>query len=501
MSVLNNSADLFKSESISEDIVRDLPYELFSNSGTADKIYEIVGKAPRTKKDFMLLTSVFFDGFIPAVKNNLLDCIDHALQIDAIWDAYAEIEDFLIWYAARATGKTYDLSWLAFVETIYKPQCKTSIIGGSLEQAMRAVSYFGEFWDKEFFLNDDFLINKAITGRGFKTTTGSWVKALAASPKSIRGEHPQKLRIDECDELDRKLYEASLGQPTTKNGHKDNIIVSSTLHNPFGLMSEILDEREEIGAKLYKWCIDDVTEPFGFWTKEQVARKKRQVPKAMWDCEYKCLRPKMGDSIFDFESVDKSYRRGINIIIEKRLLVQAGIDWGYTCTALNLIQDMREFINVPESYSWEQTELNERCIEIIDICLDRNVDIIYCDSNPKDNVITLRKIAKNKRATIAVIPVVFNVWKDTGIDVIRFYLEKGLMNIKSKVLQDKMKKYHYKDAEKEIINKVDDHYVDALIAWAATRWRILSYLSDHEKAKKERQETNMFKIYAGTGRL
>jgi len=500
MNALNN-LDLFDSKSINEELVMDLPYDLFSNSGTADNIYKIVGKAPRTKKDFMLLTSIFFDGFLPAVHNNKTDCLDHALQVDAIWDAYCEIEDFLIWYAARGTGKTYDLAWLAFVETIYKPKCKTSIIGGSLEQAMRAVAYFNEFWDKDFFLDKRFLINGQISGRGFKTIYGSWVKALAASPKSIRGEHPQKLRIDEADELERKLYDASLGQPKKNDGHKDNIIVSSTLHNPFGLMSEILDERETIGAKLYKWCIDDVTEPFGFWSKEEVERKRKQIPQAMWDSEYKCLRPKIGDSIFDFEQVDKAYRRGLRINQDKRFSTQAGIDWGYTCTVLNLVQDMKENINVPFSYSWEQTELNERCQEIIEICIDKNVDIIYCDSNPKDNVVTIRKLIAKKRKTITVIPVVFNVWKTIGIDVLRYYLQKDLINIKNKILQDKMKKYHYKDKEKEIIDKVDDHFVDALIAWAATKWRILSYISETEKKKIKSKEDKMFKIYTGTGRL
>lgn len=498
MNTLTN-LDLFDSKIINENLVMNLPYDFFSKSGTSDKIYSIVGKAPRTKKDFMLLTSIFFDGFIPAVHNNKCDCIDHSLQIDAIWDAYCEIEDFLIWYAARGTGKTYDLAWLAFTETIYKPKCKTSIIGGSLEQAMRAVAYFNEFWDKDFFLNKEFLINKQISGRGFKTIRGSWVKALAASPKSIRGEHPQKLRIDEADELERKLYDASLGQPKSNDGHKDNIIVSSTLHNPFGLMSEILDERETIGAKLYKWCIDDVTWPFGFWSLDEVERKRRQVPEAMWDSEYKCKRPKIGDSIFDFEKVEKSYRRGINIIFSNELINTAGVDWGYTCTALNVIQDVREKINIPFSFAWEQVELNDRCNEIIEVCIDKNINIIYCDSSPKDNVITLRSLIKKKRKNIAVIPIVFNVWKTIGIDVIRYYLERDLINIKSKVLQDKMKKYHYKDAEKEVIDKVDDHYVDALIAWAATRWRILSYLRDEEKRRIEKQETRMLKFNVGIG--
>lgn len=483
-----------KVSKINENLVQNLPYEMFSNSGTADKLYSIVGVAPRTKQDFAILASLFMDYPIAAIPNNEETCIDHSLILDACWDSFSEAEDFSIWYAARGTGKTYDLSFLSFAEALYKPGCGTTILGGSLEQAVRAVNYFNEFWDKGFFINKNFLKNKVITGRGFKTIRGGWVKALAASPKSIRGEHPSKLRIDEADELDKKLYDASLGQPKMKNGHKDNIIVSSTLHHPFGLMSEILDTIQTIGAKLYKWCVMDVMDPYGFWTKEEVYRKMRQVTKAMWESEYLCLRPKIGDSIFDWESTNRAYMRGLHISWQE-MKSEGCIDWGYTCTVLHVIQDMKEFINIPNSYSWEYRELTERCDEIIDIALERNVTVIYCDSSPKDNYITLRKRIKKKRAKITVIPIAFNVWKDTSIDVLRFYLEKNLVNIKDHTFQDKLKKYHYKDVEKEIIDKVDDHYVDAWIAWGATRWRILGYLTELEKEKKRKQEKKtMFNI-------
>lgn len=485
--------DYFKSIKIKDDIVKNLSYEYFSGY---DELYRIIGLAPRTKEDFIITCSFLIGEAMTVIHNNNENCIEHQLIIDAMWDSYSEIEDFLIWYAARGTGKTYDLSLLSFIETIYKPKCSTSIIGGSLEQAMRAVAYFNEFWEKSC-IGNQFIINKEITSKGFRTIEGSWVKALAASPKSIRGEHPNKLRIDEADELDRKLYDASLGQPKAKNGHKDNVIISSTLHHPFGLMSEILDDVEKIGAKLYKWCIYDVCEPYGFWKYDEIERKKKQVTDEMWDSEYLCKRPKMGDSIFDFESISRAYKRGADISFESTIDSEGGIDWGYNCTVLNIIQDIKESFNVPHSYQWEQVELTERCNEIIDICIEKKINVIYCDSNPKDNYITLRKRITSKRAKISVIPIAFSVWKGMGIDVIRYLLKHNIINIKDYILQDKMKKYHYKDAEKEIIDKVDDHYPDALIAWAATKWRILGYLNKEEIEKLEKKEKNI-KFNVGT---
>lgn len=492
------TSNYFESETINESIVKDIPYKFCNFDGTGDKLYKIIGRAPRNKKEFAILASFFMEEPIPAINNNENDCIEHALILDAIWDSYSESEDFSVWYAARGTGKTYDLSFLSFIETIYKKGCGSTILGGSLEQAMRAVSYFNEFWDKGYF-EKSMLVNRQMTARGFKTINGSWVKALAASPKSIRGEHPSKLRVDEADEVEKKLYDASLGQPKAKNGHKDNIIISSTLHNPFGLMSEILDSIVKIKGKLYKWCVNDVTEPFGFWTVEEVQRKKNQVPKAMWDSEYLCKRPRIGDTVFDWESVNRAYIRGIKINFEKELKSEACIDWGYTCTVLHIVQNLKEYVNIPESYSWELKELTDRCSEIVDICIEKKVTSIYCDSNPKDSFITLRKTVKKKRAKIQVIPIAFNVWKNTGISVLRFYLEKNLVNIKDHTFQDKLKKYHYKDPEKEIIDKVDDHYPDAWIAWGAMKWRILGYLTNEEKKKKEIQEKRVLaKINTGT---
>lgn len=480
----------FESNKIENEIVQNIPYKYVSSDGTSDKLYKIIGKAPRTKKELAILAYFFMETAIPGVKNNNENCVEHSLILDAIWDSYSENENFSVWYAARGTGKTYDLSFLSFIETIYKHGCMSTILGGSLEQAMRAVAYFNEFWDKGYF-DDNLLINKQITARGFKTVNGSWVKALAASPKSIRGEHPSKLRIDEADELDKKLYDASLGQPKFKNGHKDNIIVSSTLHNPFGLMSDILDNIDKVKGKLYKWCLLDVIEPYGFWSKEEAQRKKDQTTKEMYDCEYLCKRPKIGETIFDYESVVRSYQRGIKQSFNSSNKSQAGIDWGYSCTVLHIIQDYKEYINVVNSYSWEQKELNSRCKEIIDICIEKKVTTIYCDSNPKDNVITLKKLINQSGARIIVVPVTFSVWKVIGINVLRFYLEKNLINISDYICQDKMKKYHYKDAEKEIIDKKDDHYPDALIAWASIKWRILGHLNEFEKKKLEKKEDKL----------
>ena len=209
------------------------------------------------------------------------------------------------------------------------------------------------------------------------------------------------------------------------------------------------------------------------FTEEEIATKKRQLTKAMFEAEFLCLRPKIGDTIFDFESVDRSYRRGIKDKYNKRLFTEIGLDWGYACTALSIIQDTREKFTNPITKIFEYIELTERCYQIADICIEYNVKVIYADSNPKDSNITLKKILKEKRCQTELTTIAFNKWKDVGINVIRLLLEKDRLNIKDKTAQDKMKKYHYKNAEQGIIAKDDDHIPDSFIAWGSSRHNLL----------------------------
>jgi len=303
---------------------------------------------------------------------------------------------------------------------------------------------------------------------------GSWVQALAASQKSVRGPHPQKLRLDELDEMAKEIFDASLGQPKANYGIPDNVVASSTLHHPFGMMSELIDTREERGARLYQWCVKEVQEPRGFWTDDEIERKQKQVTKEMWESEYELKRPSIGKAIYDYEAVEQAYQRGRGIDFRRHLgvvlpTVEGGIDWGHSCTVLHLVQNTKENYISPESHSWELVELTERCQQIADICIEKNVSILYADMAPKDSNITLLKILRKNRASTRIQAVAFNKWKDKGINTMRFLLEKGLIDIADKTAKEKLQKYHYKNIEQGQAAKEDDHYPDAFCAWAVSK--------------------------------
>ena len=421
------------------------------------------GTAPRSKEHLALYCAFILGVKVP----DPAICPGHKSPLDALWDAYADEEYFLIWHAMRGSGKTLLLAVLAHLESKFKPYCGTTILGGSLEQSQKVVAYSDQLWARPG-AGSGLLIGN-VAGRGYKLKNGSWVTALAASQKSVRGPHPQRLRLDEVDEMAPEIFDASLGQPKANYGIPDQVVASSTLHHPFGMMSELIDDRENRGAALYQWCVEEVRLPGGFWADDEIARKQKLVTKAMWDSEFLLKRPTVGQSIYDYESVERAWHRGRGVQFEKRGKIEAGIDWGHSCTVLHLLQDTKEKYICPQTHRWELIELTERCQQIADICIENNISVIYADASPKDSNVTLLKILKKNRAPTRLQSVAFGKWKSKGIETMRFLLEKDLIDISDKTAKEKLQKYHYKNLEQEQIAKEDDHDPDAFTSWAVSK--------------------------------
>lgn len=424
----------------------------------------LAGKAPETKEHLALYCAFVLGVKIP----DPAICKTHKSPLDALWDSYADENPFGIWHAMRGSGKTLLLAILAWLESVFKPRCGTTILGGSLEQSQKAIAYSTQLWQRPEAPTQ--LLAGTVAGRGYKLKHGAWVAALAASQKSVRGPHPQKLRLDEVDEMAPEIFDAAMGQPKSNYGIPDQVVASSTLHHPFGMMADLIDNREERGAKLYQWCVEEVRSPGGFWSDDEIARKRKQLTQAMWDAEFLLKRPMVGQSIYDYEAIERAYQRGrAGMQFDKRGRVEAGIDWGHSTTVMHLVQDVKEKYICPETHRWELVELTERCQQIADICIENNIAVIYADVAPKDSNITLLKILRKNRAPTKVQSVAFSKWKDKGIGTMRFLLEKDLLDIADKTLKEKLQKYHYKNIDQELIAKEDDHDPDALTAWAVSK--------------------------------
>ena len=393
-------------------------------------------------------------------------CDNHTSPLQFIWDTFSEKYNASLLYAARGTGKTLSLAVLCYLWSVFIPQCGVVALGGSLEQSQNIIKYLSEFWAKPDA--PKYLLATEVAGRGYKLINGSYVTALAASSKSVRGPHPQKLVLDEIDEMEKIIYNAAQGQHMPKHGIQDQVVCSSTLHKPYGLMAEVVDNAEETGHKLYKWCIEEVTEPNGFLPQSFVTRKRKTVGMQMWDVEYLLKRPNPEGSVFDPEIVEKAHE---NIELTKYNFTkkEAGLDWGFNTTALNKFGCHEHGYVLYEVKEWTQIELVKRCHAILKTCMDDGIEIIYADSNPKDSNRTLMRIIRRKNLPIKVQGINFKAFKKYGINTLRFLLQNQYLAIVPAYVVKRFKQYHYKNLEQDIVDKVEDHVPDAAVAWAVSK--------------------------------
>lgn len=184
-------------------------------------------------------------------------CADHCTPFQAFADAYFVRDPIVIWKASRGFGgKTNTLGLLGNTEAVTL-NAQVSILGGSGAQSTRVYEAGQEAWASPHAPNQILeASNRYIT----RFTTKAWIETLMASQRSVRGTHPQKLRMDEIDEMDYEILKSSLG--TVMEGRRGlqtgiipHIVMSSTHQYPDKTMSKMLGEAKEKDWPVYEWCV------------------------------------------------------------------------------------------------------------------------------------------------------------------------------------------------------------------------------------------------------
>lgn len=246
-------------------------------------------------------------------------CQEHVAPFTAFAHAYFARDPICIWHASRGYGgKSFLLATLVLTEAITLGAA-TSILGGSLEQSERVHSYLtgedpnaqGKFWDSPRAPAE--LIASDLSKRSLRLTNGAFVKALAASGRSVRGPHPQRLRLDECDEMDIKIFDAAMGQTMAARGIVPQTVCSSTHHIPDGTMTELLKRAKEREWPVFEWCYRENLAPHGWLAPSEIDRKKREVSKIMWDIEYELQEPSPEDRAIDPDSVRRLFDPSLGV--------------------------------------------------------------------------------------------------------------------------------------------------------------------------------------------
>lgn len=244
-------------------------------------------------------------------------CEGHAAPFDYVaGSVLGTLGDCLVW-APRAGGKTANGAVVTLLECLHHPGLGVRILGGSLEQSEKMHQHLTDLLDYTPAHGTSAFEAGVVDGRPMAKATrfanGSEVGILTQSPKSVRGPHVPRLRLDEVDEFDPDIFEAALKITQSVGGHRGRTEIFSTMHRRYGLMADLVREHEARGFALLKWCVWEVIErcrdrhcgrcPLdddcrgraqdadGYYLIDDAVRIFRQSSRESWESEMLCRRP------------------------------------------------------------------------------------------------------------------------------------------------------------------------------------------------------------------
>jgi hypothetical protein len=326
----------------------------------------------------------------------------------------------------RGGGKSKILGALGFVKWFLQ---SLSIVdmGGSLTQAQGVYNYFvGHIYAQPTIvaaLPDEPTMNKT------ESDKGNYFKAVAASPKAVRGPHPDNLFIDEaCETKDQLILDA---MPMVNTSEQSLVVMTSTFHKIFGYFQETWDQAEELGWVRLSWDSFDVCREFSpaIWDDPELNRqipdlaqlKKRAAGRTgdpegwipveniiqawrektstdYFDVEYMGSRPSAEGMVNDPEDVDAcvidefgeyGYVHGAD--------TAGGLDWGFAgMTSWVALMAFKDNIKVQlKNRTWTQVRSGPIIEDIVSDVLAYRMSIIHADaSHPFENADLRAEIKK-----------------------------------------------------------------------------------------------------------
>jgi len=238
-------------------------------------------------------------------------CPDHVSPWQAFADAYFARAPVTVWKASRGFGgKSFLLALLGLTEAVTL-KANVNVLGGSGEQSQRVHEHMQAFWYNESAPRE--LLASDPSKRETRLTWGNKIRALMASSKSVRGPHVERLRLDEIDEMDVKIFDAAMGQPMLSgSGVAKQTVASSTHHYADGTMTEILRRAAEKQWGVYTWCFKETSaQPGGWLLPSEIASKRGEVTAVMWDTEYELQEPSPESRAIQPEAVKAMFRRDL----------------------------------------------------------------------------------------------------------------------------------------------------------------------------------------------
>jgi hypothetical protein len=255
----------------------------------------------RTEKQLAAFVRSVFGVTIP----NVQVCERHSTPWRAFCDAYFGRYPVVVWKASRGFGgKSYLSALLAATEAVTLG-ADVCVLGGSQDQSINVQRYTTQFFGNG---SVEGLLDGQPRQRITELTLGNSIRALAASQTSVRSPHVPRLRLDEVDEMDLSLFDASLGIPMSKDGVKAQTVVSSTHQYSNGTMTAVLKRAKDKQWPVHEWCYLENLQPHGWLSQADVDDKRRTVTDAMFSVEYDMQEPNPENRAIQPEQVIAAFR-------------------------------------------------------------------------------------------------------------------------------------------------------------------------------------------------
>ena len=269
----------------------------------------VLPRPPVTKDELWWAVKTLFGVEIPRVKV----CPDHVAPFDAFAEGYfGNSANWVLWYGSRGTGKSLMLALLVLTKACIL-EINATLLGGSMAQSNNVQEHI-----------ENLLLYPAAprhtVAQQIQTqitfTGGNWIRPLPASQKTVRGPHPQMTALDEIDEMEKKVYDAAMGQAMAKPNARgivipEMVVASSTWQNPTGTFQEVRDEALKRGLPVRTWCWREVLKtpenPTGWMDPGFIERKRQSVPAELFRVEYDLGEPAGGSRAFDLEALNRTF--------------------------------------------------------------------------------------------------------------------------------------------------------------------------------------------------
>lgn len=391
------------------------------------------------------------------------------IEVD-LHDAQLEIfrcpARFRVAACGRRFGKTVDGAVECLVAAVETPGSTVWWVAPTSRQTRIAKRQLTKMMPRSFYhLNN--------TLGEFTLANGSRICLRSAERyDNLRGDGVDFMVIDEAAFIDEEAWTDALRATLSDREGRALFISTFNGENWFWKLYEMACNPDNDDWAGFKFP----TSANPYIPAKEIDAARRSMPREKFAQEYECSVLSFVGAVFDGELVQLAALRGGAAFEQSRpKFVEAGLDWGWHVTALEVCHEgTDDRITWVYEHVFEHVELNKRCAEIVDVCRKLGVEVVYADAAGASENVTLAVAFAKAGMRTEVQPVPFNQYKTVGIDVRRYYLENMLEDISPRCdgLISDSKRYHY-DVSGEKPAKGDDHTVDAATAFYASRADVL----------------------------